>query len=43
MIDKLTNKQYEALLALYNEMNSAFNALPQCYKDAFFNRLFARG
>jgi hypothetical protein len=39
---KLTDKQYQALLDLFNECNAAFMALPAVWKCAFYDRLYGR-
>ena len=38
----LTDKQYAVLLDLFHELNDAFLALPQQYRDAFYSRLHGR-
>jgi hypothetical protein len=38
----LTDKQYVVLLELFHELHDAFLALPQQYRDAFYNRLSKR-
>lgn len=38
----MTDAQYNALLALFNECNDDFWHLPQATLDKFFNRLYAK-
>lgn len=40
--DWLNDKQYQALLSLYNEFKEAFNYLPDYIKDAFYTRLYSK-
>ena len=40
--DWLDDKQYKALLMLYNEFNAAFNSLDGYIKDAFYARLYQK-
>lgn len=37
---KLTDKQYEVLLALFNEYNEAFRRLPAEIQGKFYDRLY---
>lgn len=39
---KLTDSQYNVLLALFNECNEDFWTLPQSTHKAFFDRLYAK-
>ena len=38
----MTEAQYSALLALFNECNDDFWHLPQATLDKFFSRLYAK-
>lgn len=37
--DWLNDKQYAALLSLYNDFKEAFNQLPDYIQEAFYTRL----
>lgn len=41
-IKPLSNAQYQALLALFNECNEDFWCLPPATLTAFFDRLYAK-
>lgn len=38
---QLTDKQYQIILDLFNEMPNVFRQLPMDIKHAFFERLYA--
>lgn len=40
--DWLTNAQYDALFALYNEFHEAYQCLPDYIQEAFFARLYSQ-
>lgn len=40
--DWLNDKQYKAVLSLYNEFNEAFIQLPDYIKEAFYARLYSK-